>query len=460
MAYTWGPIDADTDIFDIGLFNIVQAAAHERVLAGARTQNINHGSYYGHTLEIAAALQAKEAGYPMAKASSLVTSAGLINYYGVTPTVGNQLQCTLLDLQNRLADASYNFIKDTTSVPTDFTTWNPALLAAAIGYPIGSASSGYYYGLWRRKCPRRVYNLSATYSQDFFGTYYSGGYYYPATVNYGPLEVGNRAQYYVADTSMTFQAYRVPGNYAGVWEYRGSGTWIKCPGGTEPDTLDSSADWQSNTWTFPGTFQIGDYYGWWLWRDIYEVCKRLKWTTTGGIYHAPSNGFNGYYDVRRGDTTANYTSAGAAQAAAVADFGSSPDYYSFFTPSPVWASWYTGSGTSWGAYTQSSQVDLLADNYQGLSRTVDYYVKAQPVVPVISGGTPSEFDNVGMGFGNGVFGLYESKAFGSTAHDYLYDAASRVSADWRTPSFGAAPGFRGAYIQAIQAVTRWNFSVS
>jgi hypothetical protein len=457
MAYTWGDtIDETTDVFDVSLYNTIQAAVHERVLAAGWVQNINHGSYYTGGFEnftIADELTAKAGGDPLAKAVSTVG----------TSLATNGL-CTVVDLQNRLGSAASAFIKNTATVPASFATWGTYELGEAIGYP-ESPNSG-WIRLFRRKCPRRIYSLTTTRSQDFYGQYYIFGSYYPSLSTYGECEVGDRAHYYIPytfgfDPPYSFiSSTRVNGWYQGVYEYQGAGVWTKAPSGAEADTLDSNEEWDSHNWCLPGNFQIGDYYGWWLWRDLYEICKLFKWTYSSVSYKSGDNAeLNankiGYLTEKDADATGTHPNAseGAAKSSAAGDFTTAPEITNIGThilSGPRWYTHWTGSGDYWYATITAAQAIAVAANYQGIPRTIDYYIRADPF------GT---FDDMGLGFTEGALGLWESKAYAAGAHDYLWDHSSTINPSWAYPGWSATNGgTRGCSLTDIKAVTKWNFT--
>lgn len=472
MSWTWGdPIDADTDVFDLNLINSIGKAIHERYLAAYGT---DPGTYdpWGYGFPT---IPEKLPGDPPYKAG-----------YTTDPLTLSRLETTpwtVSDLQFMVSRMVFQFarrqeveagdlllqpvvVNVSQSLPLAFHPWTYddrgggyGDLREALGYPpdstvvIGVGISFYP----RRKCPRRIGSLTATYAVNQRSTV--------------PAQVGNRAELYEG-------ANRDPGlvnyspfsgeswaPYRGVYECTAPGVWEPCTDRNAlPDTLDSNEPQESINWTRPGTFEIGDYAGWWLWRDLYECCKLFKTTVTYAYIGLDGNPPYNKEIIKRGASYAQpgYPSTGAsegdAKSAAAANFATSTDFYdgSAFggmlifetTISPMGV-----GGASAQATLKSTRGQLSAHVYRGIGRTIDYYGinrYSDSTVP----GFPTQYhhdDSMGTGAGNNVFGLMDSSHFEASSPSQDLSWSRIILPDWPVPGWGTTTGY-GDSLKGVQVI--------
>jgi hypothetical protein len=327
-------------------------------------------------------------------------------------------------------------------------------IATAIGYPDDPPTS-LYQVLWRRRAPRRIYDLStnkAAQSASYAPTWYISSSSVDAAE-------GDKAQYYQYGGG--FISGPVPGTYRGVYVRQG-GQWIPAPAPAVADTLDSSQPWASKDWIPPGYFEPGDYFGPHLLRDIRDACKLLKWgyadnVIDGGLHSCYPYSTTTSSLMEWEDKDLNYGSAFSTRAAAEADAAArvaaatpSDIAFGLIPMAMIGQTQHNTGDDTYRTYARTfSFQPALEETYQGRAANVDWFAYSQAF------GT---FDANGTGLVDSQFAKFGTKAMTAGANSYGTRTGDTFGS-FATPPFGL-DAFRGFQLEKLAAIVKWTFTDS
>ena len=473
MAWTWAEITAATDPFDVDVINGLLRAVHKRA-AATGLYNLDAGNPFGgvgvpYPTLTPGVVDATNGPDPLL-ADDL--GSGRFKFMNV-----REMQRWLYDVRGRYVNhldhpdgpVGYHSGYATLSLPPTY-IWRIYLLCQKLGYYVPAVYAATEYGIaawcFRRKCPRRIYKLDQTTTEDKEWTP-GGGIGLPTSASF---VTGNLAQFFDnGGVGGGFGFYNYPGRYRGVYRFNGT-AWEPAPDGAAADVLTSDATAGSNGWTPAGFFRQGDYYGWWLLEDVRKVCDLLKWSFFGLDNRSIEN-FGGVYDATTTDQSDErefgsltfYDGRSAAWAAAEANYAGKPwELFTGLSGSAIY--WFEyNSPPAAGHYAQAAgsivKWQWVSRTYDNLARTVVVYINLLDVS--IAGGGGS-FWNGGLGYPKDEWAYVGENALPAGSHQLkYYDGPAHLPVvEWPAGAEGVAHngvGFSGSFTLSSIGVAKWTF---
>jgi hypothetical protein len=451
MPWVWtDPIDVNTDLQDLSLWNRLIEAIRKRWLCSA---NDDLYPIFHSTPVFAPDAGAPEVVIPPGEPNKYIPDpdqeqADLTRAYGISELLAPHFQRRSIgEMQHVLAYVVQRYVNRVafpdalqgvaTGGEADL-AWTPITIAEDMGYPTGDLPSEFldplsnYPVFLRRQHPRRILALDDTTSDDYWA---------PLTVAGMPAVVaGNRAQWYDA------------GRYRGIYEYDGT-TWAPAPIGAMADILDSTAAVGSNLWCPPGYFVAGDYVGWWLAKDLHELCKRMEWSIASTPYSRGIDHLAGDAKSGSGEDADKATAQATANAnMAASSTGASGAFQIVSTSHDAF-----GDGSYWLCSQATTRLKLGVQHvYGAVPSTVDYYALAQPGQ---GEPFPDTFDANGFAVLCNAWSAVTSKPFAATTHE-LRDLESDTLGDFTPATYHDDPDglVYGFEVISIIPVVKWTFS--